>query len=208
MEAIKKIFLHRTRFVNNLLTRIEVADVEKTTVLLDALPEVSRLASCPNCFTRRHGYKPSSPSSNHPVLAPAVSVVFLNIPSFAGGLDLWASAQGKNGAFIPTAAQQCSCQFPSLCRNLRQNLVDSCNTKDPQDFGDGKLEILSFQSLAELSLTNLQRFCPSNYYSPSGWRLFQGDGPFKIPFRPNLSSRQRIYFQIDGEYFVTSRIEK
>lgn len=75
----------------------------------------------------------------------------------------------------------------------------------PQDYGDGMLEVIGFQSLMELSLSNLQRIIPNG---PSGWRLYRSKGRFVLSFRHQLDGKQRIYFQVDGEYFTATRMRE
>ncbi len=64
-----------------------------------------------------------------------------------------------------------------------------------QNFGDGKLEILSFDGPLDLGA---ERFRPGR-----GKRLGQTGGPFQLNFQrsENKDKPLKTYFNIDGEYF-------
>eukprot|EP01057_Protomagalhaensia_wolfi_P002811 Protomagalhaensia_wolfi_Nauph_80__2810@NODE_291_length_2890_cov_83_890915_g214_i1_p2_GENE_NODE_291_length_2890_cov_83_890915_g214_i1NODE_291_length_2890_cov_83_890915_g214_i1_p2_ORF_typecomplete_len280_score36_94DAGK_acc/PF00609_19/6_3e12_NODE_291_length_2890_cov_83_890915_g214_i118582697 len=136
-----------------------------------------------------------------PMLKPAVTLCLLNIPSFAGGADVWRSSEKKLGLTIP---EECD---PALSRK-----IESCLPSEViQDFGDGRLEVLTFQSITELGASNIHdslgKIFPAGLL-PSGWRIFRGGGFFELRFRKDLSPKERLYFQVDGEYYVGHQLKR
>lgn len=130
--------------------------------------------------------------------------MILNIPSFAGGLDLWRAAGGKLGLSFPSAEGLLK---RSVVQTSLMDQIYKSAHEGQQEMGDGCVEIMTFRSLVELGLSNLQRLMPSDM-APSGWRIFQGPGEYTIHFKENLSGSCRIYFQIDGEYFIGTKIKQ
>jgi diacylglycerol kinase (ATP) len=104
------------------------------------------------------------------------SLIFLNINSFAAGLDVWGAAS-KLGV-----------------RNPRRSEFD------PQNAGDGKLEVLAFHSLLGLAAERLRR------RNGNGYRIGQSRGPFVLKFR-DIGSFFRVYMQVDGEYYQVEKPE-
>ena len=102
-----------------------------------------------------------------------VSLIFTNIDSFASGCDLW-------GRSTRTA-------MPDLLPEAKRSLKTL-----PQQNGDGKLEILTYNSLMGLSAEQLT--------GGFGRRVSQEQGPLQIRFRPDIGDK-RCYVQIDGEFF-------
>ena len=100
-----------------------------------------------------------------------VSLIFLNINSFAGGCDMWADAS-----------------------------TDGLDNHQPLSFSepspaDGKLEVMTYQSLAGFGweqLRRLYRFVPSY-----GKRVAQVDQDIHITFKKDVS----VYAQVDGEFY-------
>ena len=64
-----------------------------------------------------------------------------------------------------------------------------------QNFGDGKLEFLTFASLNSLSM--------ERFFKGRAQRVGQGNGPFIMKFRNIENNEQPLhtYFQIDGEFY-------
>ncbi len=108
-----------------------------------------------------------------------ISLIFLNINSFAGGCDLWAKAS-KTGLSPPVA----------------DDLSMSQST------GDGKLEILTYQRLFSLSLEQTK----NKVFGGNGQRVSQARGPLNLKFRDDLDTK-RTYMQIDGEFFTLDKCE-
>lgn len=108
-----------------------------------------------------------------------VSLIFINIDSFASGCDLWANAKR-------TAIQNLSEEEKKNLKNL------------PQSVGDGKLEVLTYNSLVGLSSEQLPGF------KGNGRRVAQDSGPFEVRFRPDLENK-RCYMQIDGEFYAVHK---
>ncbi|CAD8047263.1 unnamed protein product [Paramecium sonneborni] len=99
-----------------------------------------------------------------------ITLLCLNIQSYSGGAGaIWDNCRGKVAVKEGT-------------QKLQDKFV-------PQDFGDGKIEFVGFNSM--IGMAN-ERFIHGNAV-----RIAQGEGPFLISFKKNVSP----YFQIDGEYF-------
>uniref|UniRef100_A0A6U6R1T8 Diacylglycerol kinase n=1 Tax=Zooxanthella nutricula TaxID=1333877 RepID=A0A6U6R1T8_9DINO len=119
-----------------------------------------------------------------------VSLLFLNIPSIAGGLDIWNWSSRKLGT--ATAG-------PELLARK-------------QHFGDGRLECLTYRT--GLGFYAEQTRIPG--VRGQGQRVYSGGGPLRITFRhPSDESfragtghcRGRTYMQVDGEYFAVHEPE-
>mmetsp|Transcript_23305 Transcript_23305/g.42138 ORF Transcript_23305/g.42138 Transcript_23305/m.42138 type:complete len:542 (+) Transcript_23305:125-1750(+) len=115
-----------------------------------------------------------------------VSLLFSNIPSLAGGLDVWAYSEGGYSGTSQTS--------PELLR-ARQN------------FGDGKLECLTWRT--SLGFYSEQLRGPP--ISGRGHRIMSAGDPvrlsFKDPQNPEYIKgtshcKGRTYMQVDGEYMV------
>eukprot|EP00403_Amphidinium_massartii_P048090 CAMPEP_0178458738 /NCGR_PEP_ID=MMETSP0689_2-20121128/47703_1 /TAXON_ID=160604 /ORGANISM="Amphidinium massartii, Strain CS-259" /LENGTH=1363 /DNA_ID=CAMNT_0020085061 /DNA_START=40 /DNA_END=4129 /DNA_ORIENTATION=- len=111
-----------------------------------------------------------------------MSLIFLNIPSMAGGSDIWRRASALT---VPGA---------SRFRSFRQ------------DFGDGNLEVMTFSSAADFIKEKLGPALHGN-----GKRCHSGRGPFRVKFKPvddevYSSELEKtgglLYMQADGEYFA------
>jgi len=110
-----------------------------------------------------------------------VSLIFMNINSFAGGCNLWDGAK-KPGL---TGMDKSSELFTS---------TQSC--------GDGKIEVLTYKSLPGLSMEQAK----GTFLSGNGCRIAQESGPVRLQFKPDLGSK-RTYMQIDGEFFTLDNPE-
>jgi len=115
-----------------------------------------------------------------------VSLLFLNIPSIAGGLDIWKWSNRKLGVQGET-----------------KDLL-----KAEQDFGDGRLECIAYQTGLSFYLEQLRA---PNTLSGKGARVFSGGGPLRLSFRDPSDDeyikgtkhcKGRTYMQVDGEFFV------
>lgn len=108
-----------------------------------------------------------------------VSLIFLNINSFAGGCDLWRHASKAGISSISRA-----------------------DLSVPQSVGDGKLEVLTYQKLVSLSLEQSK----NGVFGGNGMRIGQMDGPITLEFKNDLGNK-RTYLQIDGEFFTLDKCE-
>jgi len=100
----------------------------------------------------------------------------LNIPSYMGGAsNPWAAAKGKSG----------------VTDHENRPIKDF----NDQMFGDGKLEIISFNGPLALAL---ERFVKGQ-----GRRVGQAEGPFALNFKRSEDPNKPLntYAQIDGEFF-------
>jgi diacylglycerol kinase (ATP) len=104
------------------------------------------------------------------------SLVILNINSMAGGLDLWPIAHKSGLQGVDTGA-----------------FTD-------QMTGDGRLEVLSYQSFGAFVTEQLRNRATSG----NGHRIVQTEGPLRIVFRPKHN--RKLYMQIDGEYYAVEGV--
>jgi len=115
-----------------------------------------------------------------------VCLLFSNIPSLAGGLDVW---KYSNAGFSGTTKDN-----PDLLRAR-------------QDFGDGKLECLTWRT--GLGFYSEQLRAPP--ISGRGHRIMSAGHPVRISFKDpedpeyikgTSHCKGRTYMQVDGEYMV------
>jgi diacylglycerol kinase (ATP) len=123
-------------------------------------------------------FKENSNDAPHLIGNP-VSLIFLNINSFAGGCDLWRNASKAGVTQLPTA-----------------------DLTVPQAVGDGKLEVLTYQKLVSLSLEQSK----NKVFGGNGMRIGQIKGPLYLEFKKDLGDK-RTYLQIDGEFFTLDKCE-
>ncbi|KAH0474223.1 MAG: hypothetical protein KVP17_000717 [Porospora cf. gigantea B] len=112
------------------------------------------------------------------LLPSTMSLVGINIPSFGGGMSIWEDAKPKMKA--------------GVIGREPGHLADAC-----QVVGDGCMEWVSFHSAVGLGSEKVVR--------GRGYRIDQGPGPYELEFYESLSEKQRIYFEVDGEFFVVTR---
>eukprot|EP01053_Blabericola_migrator_P002329 Blabericola_migrator_1__2328@NODE_164_length_12331_cov_134_122880_g142_i0_p7_GENE_NODE_164_length_12331_cov_134_122880_g142_i0NODE_164_length_12331_cov_134_122880_g142_i0_p7_ORF_typecomplete_len292_score37_25DAGK_acc/PF00609_19/7_2e27_NODE_164_length_12331_cov_134_122880_g142_i027913666 len=105
------------------------------------------------------------------------SLIAVNIPSFASGLDVWHHAH-RVGLVGPDL---------NGTSDMKQLL------KAPQIMGDQKIEWVTFSGVASMGAEQLME--------GHGRRLHQGSGPYLLEFAPDLDLDERVYFQIDGEFY-------
>eukprot|EP00933_Yihiella_yeosuensis_P054567 TRINITY_DN53036_c0_g1_i1.p1 TRINITY_DN53036_c0_g1~~TRINITY_DN53036_c0_g1_i1.p1 ORF type:complete len:551 (+),score=105.37 TRINITY_DN53036_c0_g1_i1:76-1728(+) len=115
----------------------------------------------------------------------AAELLFLNIPSFAGGAHPWEWAPPAEAA---------------------KELKD-CK----QELGDGKLEVMTYSSglSAAIDAANGKLWTPGR---GAGRRLASAKGPFHLSFKSPEEAKYasddgRVYFQVDGEFFLAQRPE-
>jgi len=133
---------------------------------------------------------PSSQGAPH-FQTVSADLLFINIPSYAGGADPW-SWSSKTGLENNEASQE----------------ILNCK----QDIGDGKLELLSYRSglSASLDSVNSKARVPGR---GGGRRIASDHGPFVAQFKPPELAKYktkagRVYFQIDGEFFIVTKPQK
>ncbi|OII76438.1 diacylglycerol kinase catalytic domain-containing family protein [Cryptosporidium andersoni] len=114
-----------------------------------------------------------------PILLPCTSLIFINIPSFASGNDIWKYCKGNCGI---------KCKWKS--EEIESMLISK------QKMGDGMIECVSFPSAVSIGLEMAIK--------GNGRRVFQGKGPIKLYFRQKNfhSTCRKVYFQVDGEYVI------
>jgi len=119
----------------------------------------------------------------------SANLLFINIPSYCGGADPW-SWSAQNGVLENAESSQ--------------DLL-----KCKQDFGDGKLELLSYGSGLSVSIDaiNSKARVPGR---GGGKRIASHPGPFVAKFKPPEKAKYkskagRVYFQIDGEFFIVTQ---
>jgi len=145
--------------------------------------------------------EPSPSSTSGPSFSKSYSVnleddrtsaelLFLNIPSFAGGADPWAWSSGEE----------------RFCEEEEE--LSECR----QDMGDGRLEVVSYSSClgAAIDIANGKLRTPGR---GAGQRIASAAGPFKMSFKsPDkakyTSADGRFYLQADGEFFVAHEPEE
>eukprot|EP00931_Biecheleriopsis_adriatica_P095707 TRINITY_DN6931_c0_g1_i2.p1 TRINITY_DN6931_c0_g1~~TRINITY_DN6931_c0_g1_i2.p1 ORF type:complete len:509 (-),score=95.62 TRINITY_DN6931_c0_g1_i2:185-1711(-) len=119
---------------------------------------------------------------------PVADLLFLNIPSFAGGSNPWAWSSTSVGL---------------IGEDLRNY---------EQDFGDGRLEVLSYSSGFETAIDAAN----SKFRMPgrgSAKKVACAEGPFNMRFKSAeeakyTSADGRVYMQVDGEFFVARHPEE
>ncbi|KAL7065829.1 diacylglycerol kinase catalytic domain-containing family protein [Cryptosporidium serpentis] len=114
-----------------------------------------------------------------PVLLPCTSLIFVNIPSFASGNDIWKYCKGN-----------CGIKYKWKNEEIESMLISK------QKMGDEIIECVSFPSAAAIGLEMAIK--------GNGRRIFQGKGPIKLHFRQknSHSTCRKVYFQVDGEYVI------
>lgn len=114
--------------------------------------------------------------SNVPILrGNPVSLIFLNINSFAGGCDIWSESK-----------------YIGLNNHEPLSFTD-------QLFSDRKLEVLSYQTLVGFGweqFRRLHKFIPS-----FGQRIAQVEGMATMSFKNDVN----VFAQVDGEFFHLER---
>ncbi|EGR28292.1 hypothetical protein IMG5_179490 [Ichthyophthirius multifiliis] len=106
-----------------------------------------------------------------------INILLLNINSYSQGVyDIWKNCRNKL----------------ALQKNNNKPIKD---TFQEQNFGDGKIEFLSFYSINSIGMERIIK--------GQAHRVGQGGGPFILRFNKENNNKQPIvtYFQIDGEYY-------
>mmetsp|Transcript_6778 Transcript_6778/g.18708 ORF Transcript_6778/g.18708 Transcript_6778/m.18708 type:complete len:511 (-) Transcript_6778:68-1600(-) len=149
-----------------------------------------REVSCLTCASRMTTITLNTKVSGSPHFhRRSANLLFINIPSFAGGANPW--AWSKKVAVVG-------------CESASDELL-----RCQQDMGDGKLELMSYQSGLHIGLDAVS----SKARVPGrggGRRIASDPGPFVAQFKPPSAAKYksadgRVYFQIDGEFFITTK---
>lgn len=149
----------------------------------------------------------------------SAELMFLNVPSFAGGANPWAWAvrdtSSQASAAKPAPAKIQAERLEDLWAHTRAEakadaeaemraLVspDDCD----QNFGDGRLEVLAYSTGigAATDAANSKVWIPGR---GNGQRLASAHGPFVASFKPPTEAQYtskdgQVYFQVDGEFFI------
>ncbi|KRX07365.1 ATP-NAD kinase-like domain [Pseudocohnilembus persalinus] len=128
-------------------------------------------------------YRKKIDKSNKYLKGSPNTIVMLNINSYAGGMEnVWNNGV-KKGALIDIA---------------NENYVQQQQNFVKQQFSDGKIEIVTFDSMLNMGLG---RVLPKQAN-----RIAQGQGPYQFDFREKDQNGETIkaYFQIDGEFYIVT----
>ena len=116
------------------------------------------------------------------------SLVVLNINSMMGGvMNIWESAKNNQGLKPPTK--------PKDSKDKDKQGLEVFSKFDKSSFGDGKVEIVSFESISQIGR--------EKFLKGQAKRIEQGSGPYIIKFNEFDENRQAVitYFQVDGEFY-------
>lgn len=164
-----------------------VADVMETLTIGDAPADEPEGPRATSPSTRQVTTKAPEQGQDCFMGTPT-EMLFLNIPSFAGGADPWAWTSKKGYIKKDDSADE----------------IDI--TKLAQNIGDKKLEIITYSSNMAVNNDIINSKTPW-FGRGSGKRLCQSEGPFFCAFKaPDVAKYKkegRVYFQIDGEFFVS-----
>lgn len=184
-EGLKKLALRPAPSISDVLEEFTIAE-EAVESAPRAVSRAKTEKTFPNCeLTPSDSF---ASQACHDVLSERTAeLLFLNVPSFAAGADPW------TWAAAPFDASQDE-EDLSVC---------------PQQVGDGKLEVISYRSgvQAMIDAANGKVRLPGR---GAGRRLASARGPFVSDFKPPeeatyTSSNGKVYFQIDGEFFVVTQ---
>ncbi|KRX09840.1 ATP-NAD kinase-like domain [Pseudocohnilembus persalinus] len=132
----------------------------------------------PNDRDSQKIFKQQNSTSEIPLLkGNPVCLICSNIPSYAGGINLWKGCQNKLGISYV---------------DEKKKMIDKFEN---QNFGDGQLEFMSFSSSFSMSMEQV--------ISGNSQRVAQGKGPFYLNFKDKDEKGRNVitYFQVDGEFY-------
>jgi diacylglycerol kinase (ATP) len=179
-EGTKKLFFKKKGVVRHLVEKMTELSIDKP---LSAAALGHDETCCPSAASV---FSTSSSTSEASLVGNPVSLIFLNIPSISGGLNIWNWSRSFLGT---TAASR-----------------DLLSVK--QDFGDGKLECLSYRT--GLGFYQEQLRMPMTF-SGRGHRIYSGAGPLRLNFKDptdpdyikgTAHCKGRVYMEVDGEFFI------
>lgn len=177
-EGIKKLFFHKKGVIGNIMESMRIVKAENISAARDG-HDRSLVPDAEPVFST------DADTSEPKLLGNPVDLLFLNIPSLSGGLDVWGKSTRKKGT-----------------NSTPQELL-----RVKQDFGDGRLECLSYR-------TGCAFYGEQARISPvagQGNRVYSGSGPLRISFRDPEDKRYiagtshckgRTYMQVDGEFII------
>ncbi|KAK6591188.1 diacylglycerol kinase [Cryptosporidium xiaoi] len=121
----------------------------------------------------------STENVQSPTLLPCASLIFINIPSFASGNDIWRYCKGN-----------CGVKYKFKSESIENMLFEQ------QKMGDEKIECVSFPSAVAIGLEIAIK--------GMGRRVFQTEGPVRLHFKQknSLATGRKVYFQVDGEFLI------
>ncbi|KAH8738563.1 diacylglycerol kinase [Cryptosporidium ryanae] len=121
----------------------------------------------------------STESGLFPTLLPCASLIFINIPSFASGNDIWRYCKGN-----------CGVRYKFKSESIENMLFEQ------QKMGDERIECVSFPSAVAIGLEIAIK--------GMGRRVFQTEGPVRLHFKQknSLATGRKVYFQVDGEFLI------
>ncbi|KAJ1604923.1 diacylglycerol kinase [Cryptosporidium canis] len=125
------------------------------------------------------GHYQNSVDNISPTLMPCASLIFINIPSFASGNDIWRYCKGNYGI-----------RFKSRHDSAEHVIFEQ------QKMGDEIIECVSFPSAVAIGLEIAIK--------GMGRRVFQNKGPVRLHFKQknSLATGRKVYFQVDGEFLI------
>jgi diacylglycerol kinase (ATP) len=124
------------------------------------------------------GTKDSQAAPPH-LIGDPITLLLLNINSFSAGLNPWLASR-KSGLSATPAVN------------------------NDQEMGDGKIEILTYLTMAGLAGEQLG----DKLFGGNAHRIGQSRGPLSILFHKSSEPIRKLYMQIDGEYYAVEGLEK
>jgi len=175
----------------------------------------------------RIGFGEDSSGAVARIAGRSADLMFLNVPSFAGGANPWAWAVREQSPepVEPVSQQQGNARQALQAATLEDlwaesraevkavadeeaRALDMPETCD-QSFGDGRLEVLTYSTGlgAAADAANSKVRMPGR---GAGQRLASAHGPFVINFKPPSEAQYtspdgEVFFQVDGEFFVAKQ---
>lgn len=185
LEGVKKLTLRPAPLVSDLVTELILGPQGLSDRTAKA---VAKQAAGVIGARQRIAFDPEAKDTLR-LAQKSAALVFLNIPSFGGGADPWTWARN-----IGVANQ-----------HAENDRLEDCE----QNFGDGKLEVLTYSSAFKAS-TDVVKGKLKLPVGGGGLRVASSNGPFVVDFRDPEKSKYtsesgRVYFQVDGEYFIGLR---
>uniref|UniRef100_A0A7S4V475 Diacylglycerol kinase n=1 Tax=Alexandrium monilatum TaxID=311494 RepID=A0A7S4V475_9DINO len=179
-EGTKKLLFKRKGLIANITESMRLVENSKTMEKACDGHDQSSYPSGEVVFTTEN----SQEAEGDRLLGNPVNLIFLNIPSIAGGLDIWNWSDRNMGT------------------NASRELLQA-----RQDFADGKLECLAYRTGIGYVLEQVR----APPVSGRGHRVYSGGGPLRLKFKSPTDEgfikgtshcKGRTYMQVDGEYFI------
>jgi len=179
-EGTKKLLFKKKGLIANIMESMRLLDSPGTLEKACDGHDQGTFPAGNVVFTTKNGKS----AEGDRLLGNPVNLIFLNIPSIAGGLNIWNWSDRNMGT--------------SGSRELLQA---------PQSFADGKLECLSYRSGLGYVLEQLR----APPVSGRGNRVYSGGGPLRLNFKSPTDKdfikgtshcKGRTYMEVDGEFFI------